>query len=484
MKLFFGNQPVGLPAGFASYATFMMTVILMVIVTAACGMESAGPDSTPPLTTLTSTIPLTGTPQPSGTATLTGAVPAQLQAVEEMVQAAASRTPLPTATKDLIEQNIETLIKQTKLSDSSFLGLSSELWINILVSAVLLVIGYLLLANLLIKLLDWLVRHTRTEFDDQFISTIRRELKWLAVIFIGRLAIFRLDLWSDPQILFLDDIFFFLYLSVLSIIALRLFRFTGDWILKYRIPETGRERLAPLVLLFKRLGYLIVILVAVSVTLDQLGFNISWIAGFILLIGIIIAIGLREVLDDLTSGILILMDPPYRVGDDVFIQEINTWGRVVEIGLRNSQLRSLDDRTIIIPNGQMGKSQIINFSYPTPIYRIHTDISLTYESDMVLVRRVVEEAVRGVEGVVLHKPVNVYFLEFTEAGRAIRVIWWINSVNDKLRMLDRVNSALEEALVAADITVAYTTYNVKLLESGQQERSVHQQVGRQNGGQE
>ena len=387
------NYLVSIPARFI----FILALILMVIVPSACARDTTATPSSPPSPTFTPTIQPDETPDPAGTAAPAGGVPAQIQAVEDMLQAVASRTPLPTTTPDLIEREIEELIDQTEMAERSFFGLSSDLWINILASLFLFFIGYVLLAILLFKLLDFVVRHTATKFDDQFLSTIERELKWLVVILIGRFTVLRLDIWNNPQVLFLEDVFFILVLSLLALIAIRLIRFAGDWMLEYRIPQTSRHQLAPLVLMFKRLGYLIAILIALSAFLHHLGVNTTWIAGFILLFGIIVAFGAREVVGDLASGIIILMDPPYRVGDDLFIQEINDWGRVVEIGLRNTQLRTLDDRTIVIPNEQMGKNQIINYSYPNSTYRIHTDISLAYESDMALARRVIEESVRGVE---------------------------------------------------------------------------------------
>jgi small-conductance mechanosensitive channel len=84
----------------------------------------------------------------------------------------------------------------------------------------------------------------------------------------------------------------------------------------------------------------------------------------------------------------------------------------------------------------------------------------------------------------LQKPIHVYLLEFTDAGRVVRIMWWINSVNEMFPMLDRVNSALEEALLANGITISFTTYNVRFQGSDQQEHSFPQQVRRQNDSQE
>ena len=476
------NQTRYRPVTVQAIITLMLTVFAVAVLASACSTSPAGPPTPTSSPTITPTTPPTETPDPAGTATPSGSMPGQIQAVEEAVQAVASRTPVPTATPGPLEREIARVVAETGLAEQTLLGFSPDVWINLLVMIIIFIIGYVLVVVLLFRFLAWVVKRTKTQFDDAFLASIGRELRWLVLIIIGRGVVLRLDFWRDPQILFLEDLFFFLLIGVLLIIAMRLIRFGGDWVLQYRVSAEDQGRITPFIQLFKRLGYLLTILIVASVSLDHLGVNISWIAGFIILVGVILAFGAREAMGDLISGMLILMDPPYRVGDDIYIPEIDTWGQVLEIGLRHTTLRTLDSRTVIVPNMQIGKNQIINYSYPNPFYRIHTDISLAYESDMALIRQVITEAVQGVEDVVLHKPVNVYFLEFTEAGRAVRVMWWVESVNDMWRMRDRVNSALEEALEAAGIVIAYTTINIKLQGPDDQHLSLPKELRRKNGG--
>ena len=445
-------------------ASIVLAMVVAALLITACSTTATGPPSTStqtPRPTFTSTIALTETPDPAGSAT-PGNVPSQIKAVEDIAGAIASRTPAPAGTPDAIEREIEKIVSQSGLTGQGFLGLSLDGWINILASILAFVIVYVLVVWLLFRLLEWLVGRTKTEFDDAFLNTIERELRWLVVILAGRSAVLRLDFWGSTQQLIIEDVFFFLALAVLVIIALRLIRFGGDWVLKNRIPEDGRERLAPLVLMSMRLGYLIAIAIAASVTMAHLGVSITWLAGFILLLGVIAALGARESIADLANGILILLDPPYRQGDDIFISEIDTWGRVVEVSLRNTHLRTLDNRYVIVPNERIGKSQIINYGYPDPSLRIHTDIGVAYGTDFALMRQVIVETVSGVEGVVLQKPVKVFFMEFGQAARLVRVTWWIENVNARIMMMDRVNTALEIALNDAGIIMPYPTYNLNL----------------------
>jgi small-conductance mechanosensitive channel len=452
----------------AHHQAIVLPFLLLVILLSACTAEQAGPTPTPPsaprLTMTVAAVP-TASPDQAGSATpesTSEGIAAPIEAVEGLSQIVASRTPAPTARPDRLERGIEEFVNETGLEAQEFLGLSSGDWINILASVLVFAVIYALVNVLLFRVAEGIVRRTKTGFDDDFLLTIETELKWLVAIIAARIAVLRLDFWNETQVLFLVDSFFFLRLVVILIIAVRLIRFGGDWFVLNRVPASRQQQVMPLVLVSKRLGYLLAILTAGSFALNHLGINIAGIVVFLLFFVAVIVLGAREAIDDTASGFLILLDPQYRVGDDIHLKELETWGKVVEIGLRNTHIQTLDNRYIIIPNTKIGKSQIVNYSYPDPVIRLHSDIEVAYGTDIGQMRQVIEEAVRGVEGVLPDRPVHAYFLAFGAAGRQVRVMWWIANVDAKFYMLDRVNGALEEALDAADIEITFPTYNLNL----------------------
>jgi small-conductance mechanosensitive channel len=136
----------------------------------------------------------------------------------------------------------------------------------------------------------------------------------------------------------------------------------------------------------------------------------------------------------------------------------------LEISTRTTRIRTGDNREVIVPNSQIGTSQVINYTYPDPRYRVQTDIGVAYGSDYDQVRRVIKDAVRGVEGVLPDKPVDVFFRQFGDSTRMMRVRWWIDNYDDENPMLDQVNAALESALDEAGIDMPFNTYalNVRM----------------------
>ena len=141
---------------------------------------------------------------------------------------------------------------------------------------------------------------------------------------------------------------------------------------------------------------------------------------------------------------------------------MNKRGTVVEIGTRTTRILTRDNRLVIIPNSKIGTSQVVNDTYPDPRVRIETNVGVAYGSDYHQVRRVIEDAVRGVEGVLPDQPVDVFFVRFGHSDRIMRVRWWIDTIDQIFPMRDRVNAAVESALEEAGIDMPFDTYDLNV----------------------
>ena len=260
----------------------------------------------------------------------------------------------------------------------------------------------------------------------------------------------------------MEDLFFLLSFVLLYIITLRLVASAAEWYQDHRVPEANRKRLAPITELLKRLGYLLVSMIALSIALSYFGINITGLSAVVILVAVVIAVAAKAAIDDAISGLLILIDRPFRVGDDIYLKELETWGKVVGIGIRITRIRPLDNREVTIPNSLIGQSQVINYTYPDPSFRIRTNIGVAYGTDPAQLQQVVEGAVRGVEGVLPERPVEVIFRAFGESARQVRVRWWIDDVNHQDLVLNRVNAAIERALDKAGIEIPFRTYALNL----------------------
>ena len=178
--------------------------------------------------------------------------------------------------------------------------------------------------------------------------------------------------------------------------------------------------------------------------------------------GLALSLAIQDTLADAISGFIILIDQPFRVGDRIEISGLGTWGDVIEIGTRTTRIRTRDNRLVIVPNSTIGKSQVINYTYPDPRYRVQMDIGIGYGMDIEKTRQIIVDTVRRIEGVLPDKPVEALYNEMGDSAMLFRVRWWIESYADTRLMFDRVNTALHKVLDEAGIDMPYPTQSLIL----------------------
>jgi MscS family membrane protein len=355
--------------------------------------------------------------------------------------------------------------------------LTTDDWITLALSGLIVLFGYLVGGRLLFSLLKRLVRRTSTKFDDDFLETAGGELQWLVVLFFTRFAAMRLDFLSDGLRTILDDIFFGLGWFLVLSFVLRLIAFGVKWYQDNLESADDRDRLDPIIVVLQRIAYVLVAIIMVSLGLSHFGINITALSAALLFAAVILSLGAKDIISDAISGFIILIDQPFRVGDTIQIEELNKTGTVEEIGTRTTRIRTGDNRLVIVPNSTIGASQVINYSFPDTKYRVQIEIGVAYGSDFDQVRSVIHDAVRGVEGVLPDQPVDALYHEFGASSRTMRVRWWIDNVKHELPIVDQVSEALETACTKAGIDLPFDTESIILSMDPQTVQQLSQSQG-------
>ncbi len=380
----------------------------------------------------------------------------------EETQILTTRVPLPEPTPDAIGREITAFSESSKLADSSFLGLSLADWLNLGVSLLIILLGYLLGTWLIRYLLRWLVNRTSPETGRAVLDAIGPQLRWLIVILSLHLATFRLSFLNATLKRVLFDLYFLLALLLITIAIWRLLD-VGNKQLYKRFEKEGRlQEMGPALVLLTRLGRAFLLIAAGTVVLTHLGINVVALTAALGIGGLGLSLAARDTIADAIAGFIILFDQPFRIGDRIEIQEIDTWGDVADIGLRTTRIRTRDNRLVIVPNSIIGTNQIINYTYPDPRYRIQIHVSIAYGRDIESTRKLLVDTVREVEGVLPDLPVEALYIEMGDSAMIFRVRWWIESYEDTRRMFDRVNTALQEELDTEGIDIPFPTHTMNL----------------------
>ncbi len=339
-----------------------------------------------------------------------------------------------------------------------FLGLTGEQWASIGTS-LLIVIGAAVLVRLLLGyLLDRVFKRLLGErgrtISRTIIRPVRSLLTLLAVLISLDIAILRLDIpFIVEQSDAIRNIFFVLYLLIGFLISWQLIGSIADWYAAEIAPRTKSKLDDQIVPFGRRVTLIVLTIVALIILLSHFDVNVSGLVATLGIGSLAIALAAQATLADTISGFVIMLDRPFSIGDRIEIQDLDTWGDVVDIGLRSSRVRTRDNRLVIVPNSVMSKSLLVNYSHPDTTYRIQIELPISYSADVEHVRETIIEAVRGVEGVEPDRKVEALFLHFGDSGMIFRVRWWLDSFVDTRRMFDSVNTAIIHALDEAGIEI-------------------------------
>jgi len=189
----------------------------------------------------------------------------------------------------------------------------------------------------------------------------------------------------------------------------------------------------------------------------------SWLASAGI-IGIAVGFAARDTLANLFSGVFILADAPYQVGDFVILDN-ELRGEVQEIGIRSTRILTRDDIQVTVPNAVIANARIVNETGgPSDTMRVRVPVSVAYGSDVDRVNDVLLACVEGAPFVVDEPNPRVRFRSFGESGLDFELLAWIEKPIFRGRVLDELNRRVYKAFAAAGIEIPYAKRDVYVKE--------------------
>ena len=371
-------------------------------------------------------------------------------------------TPRPTAVPGVITDLVDALTAAAGVDEAVILGLTTQDWINLGISVLIALFGFFVASPLVVRLLGQFVRRTPIQINEALFTKLKPQIRWLVGVLFLQFATHRLVFVSLELKIFLGNVYFLIYLII---ILSGLWIIVDDAIERYireLSPEKDDQRLQPLLPLLHRVAHIVLLVLGAQVLLSRFGIELGAMATALGLGGLAISLAAQDVLSDLIAGFIILISQPFRVGDRIEIQELGTWGDVVDIGARTTNIRTLDNRMVIVPNSIIGKSQVVNYTYPDPQYRVQMEIGIAYGTDIERARRIIVDTVRQVDGVLQDKPVDALYNAMGDSAMTFRVRWWLGSYVDTRHVFDRVNTALQIAIDEAGIEMPFPTQDLNI----------------------
>ena len=165
---------------------------------------------------------------------------------------------------------------------------------------------------------------------------------------------------------------------------------------------------------------ILIIGLAVVMVISELGYNINGLITGLGVGGLAVSLAAQDAISNLISGFIIVFDKPFKVGE--FIQTKDIMGTVLEVSMRTTKIRTLDDSVVTVPNSEITGGAIINISRKDKRL-IETEIGLVYSTD----NELLEKCINGIREYLINddnivpSPVRVEFEKFDDSSLIIYI---------------------------------------------------------------
>ncbi len=306
-----------------------------------------------------------------------------------------------------------------------------------------------------------LVRRTDSRLDDEVTALSQGPLIW-TVILVGALVALRLLDLPDAAHRIGRAILLSALTLAWSVFVVRIVRTMLLALSRRGRPDSVfRPQTLPL---FNNVTIVIVLGAAVYAVFQIWNIDMTaWLASAGI-IGIAIGFAAKDTLANLFSGVFILADAPYKIGNYVVL-ESGERGKVTHIGIRSTRLLTRDDVEVTIPNAIMGNTRIINQSGgPHEKFRLRVKVGVAYGSDIDQVRTILMQIAADEPGVCDLPEPRVRFRLFGASSLDFELLCWIDNPELRGRVLDTLNCSIYKQFAAQAIEIPYSKHDVFIKE--------------------
>jgi len=334
-----------------------------------------------------------------------------------------------------------------------------------LVQAVAIFVIALLTAKLLTSILTRVIGHaatrTRVRWDDQIISLLHRPLFW-SVMSIGLLtAILPLHLPAAASSV-IQSLIASVMIIIWSVFLTGASRIVLHSMSTHQHAQSlVRPQTRPL---FENLGFILILILALYFVFRVWHIDMTaWLASAGI-VGIAIGFAAKDTLANLFSGVFILADAPYKLGDYVVLDS-GERGKVTAIGLRSTRLLTRDDVEITIPNAIMGNTRIINESGgPYEKFRIRVKVGVAYGSDIDQVKAILMDIATTEAQVCADPEPRVRFRNFGASSLDVELLCWVDTPEIRGRVLDALNTSIYKRFRQEGVEIPYSKHDLYIKE--------------------
>lgn len=305
---------------------------------------------------------------------------------------------------------------------------------------------------------------TRTDLDDRILLRITPPAS-LLVVFAGLYYAVRSLPLPDKVQLTASGTIFVVNVIIFTNIAYRATDELLNWYAS-RLGEKDRGGLdRQLIPLLEKIITIFLIGTALIITLKHFNYDILSLVTALGIGSLAIGMAAKDTLANMISGFTLMIDRPFRIGDRIQLTS-GQWGDVVDIGLRSTKIKTVDNTLLIIPNSDLCNTTLVNMAFPDVRSKGRVNVGIAYGSDVKKVKELLVATALEIPEVLGDPPPEAFFISFGDSALNMSLFFWVDDYTRVFPVTDRINTLICDRFRESGIEIPYPTRTVLLEKEG------------------
>ncbi len=248
--------------------------------------------------------------------------------------------------------------------------------------------------------------------------------------------------------------------GLIFIVTLAVFRMTKVCIENYFTKLRDVSRIEKSVFrLFKNSLFIIFLFIASMFVLELWGIDVQVLFATLGIAGLAVGLALQNTLSNVIGGITLILDKNFGVGDVIKLED-GQLGEIIDVTLRSTKILTPNNEVLMIPNGTLANSKIVNLALPDKRARAVINIGVDYSSELKKVEKVLLDQVRGIKGILEDPKPLVIVSQLGASSIDLQFIFHLEDFHEKGIIMTEIYHRILTAFRKHKINIPYPTQTV------------------------
>lgn len=298
------------------------------------------------------------------------------------------------------------------------------------------------------------VKRTKTHIDDIMIDRLEYPLTW-CIILSGFIISFKYTGYNNTFLIPMIGTF------IAIIVSHTLIKLTDD-LLEAWWEEAPDKINEDIIQTTRNFAKILLIIITFIVALIIWGADIKSLLLSVGVISLILGLALKDSLDNVFSGVSLMLDHTYKVGDVIQL-ETGEYGEVMHIGLRSTHIKTHRHEILVVPNSVLARMRLLNYARPDKNLKIVIPVTAAYGSNINKVTKVLLSVVKKIPQATLPKQAEVKCVKLGDSGLEFNLVFYIDDYRQRYMTESLANALVYQAFAKNKIDIPFPSRNVYLM---------------------